>query len=720
MLSLSSFGGRVIPVNTSFRVGEFLIEPQLNNISNNGTSVHVEPKVMQVLTCLIASADEVVAKEQLIKIVWADTFVGDDVLTRAISELRKVFRDDSKEPRYIQTIPRTGYRLIATVGQNQTNVNASLPKTLPTATLQSRQIIWASILLLLLSMTIWVYFSRPRTSAARASMRVVPLTSYPGREDQGALSPDGNQIAFVWEGEKGDNADIYVKSISGDRPLRITTNPGIDLKPAWSPDGQRICFLRINPNDGKVGVFVTSALGSAPERFLFSLNQELGTISWSPDGKFIATSDAQPGSKATNIVLYSPETGEKRDLTTLPAQFWSDSIPAFSPDSKTVAFIRQNSPITGDIYIVSTNGGEPRRITFDNARYSFDSGIIGGLTWTSDGAELIFSSTRGGLPSLWRVAVAGGEPERLPVGGDNTYYPSVSLQGHRLSYTRVSGGTPIYRIDATNKPAQRAVATKFLSSTREDASPRYSPDGKRVAFQSDRSGNPEIWTCDSDGQNISQLTFFRKGVAGTAQWSPDGSQIAFDYRDSGMSDVYVVNVNGGVPRRVTTEDADDSVPSWSRDGKFLYFASNRTGPVEVWKTPVEGGQAVQLTKHGGFTAFESSDGRYFYFNKSAGCPGVWKMPVDGGDETLVLNQSGAGNWGQWSLADKGIYFIDYRPDGISVAFFNFVTQKTTRVVGLENVNAFVGGLTSSPDGKQILYTQQDPVSSDIMLVEDFH
>jgi len=174
-------------------------------------------------------------------------------------------------------------------------------------------------------------------------------------------------------------------------------------------------------------------------------------------------------------------------------QYWSDTTPAFSPDNKYVAFIRQNSPITGDIYVVPTIGGEPRRVTFDNARYSFDSGIIGGLAWTSDGTELIFSSTRGGIPSLWRVALTGGEPERLPVGGDNSYYPSVSLQGHRLSYTRVSGGTPIYRIEAATQPNQHPAATKFLSSTREDASPRYSPDGKRVAFQSDREGDLAIF-----------------------------------------------------------------------------------------------------------------------------------------------------------------------------------------------------------------------------------
>ena len=225
--------------------------------------------------------------------------------------------------------------------------------------------------------------------------------------------------------------------------------------------------------------------------------------------------------------------------------------------------------------------------------------------------------------------------------------------------------------------------------------------------------------CDSSGQDITQLTFFRKGVAGTAQWSPDGKQIAFDYRSSGMADVYVVNADGGVPRRVTAEDSDDSVPSWSRDGKYLYFASNRTGSLEVWKTPIEGGQAVQITKHGGFTAFESTDGRYLYYSKGAGCPGVWRMPAEGGEETLVVNEAAAGSWGQWTLADNGVYFIGFKPDGLSVDLFNFATQKTTRVVRLENVNEFIGGLATSPDGKDILYTQQDPVNSDIMLVEDF-
>ena len=389
-----------------FRVGEFFIEPQLNTITRDHQSTRLEPKVMQLLQRLSDTAGEVVSKEQLMQAVWTDTIVTDDVLTRAISELRKAFRDSSKEPRYIQTIPKSGYRLIAPVSYDPTKPDAeSENRQVGIGNRRARfwpaRLIVGVVILLVCAGAAWIYVSLESKRTARPTMRVVPVTSFPGREDQAALSPDGNQIAFVWGGEKGDNTDIYVKSINGDRPLRITSDPGIDLRPTWSPDAQRIAFVRFNPSDPGFKVFVASALGTAPERMLFSTNihDELATLSWSPDGRFIATAESSDKQRPSHIVLFSPETGENRNLTTPPDQYWADSTPAFSPDSKFVAFVRENTPITGDIYVVPTTGGEPRRVTFDNARHTF-SNTLGGVAWTADGKEIIFCSTRGGTPSL--------------------------------------------------------------------------------------------------------------------------------------------------------------------------------------------------------------------------------------------------------------------------------------------------------------------------------
>ena len=602
-----------------------------------------------------------------------------------------------------------------------------LVKGLPTAYLSSthrRRLVYTGVSLAIFAVIaagLYYMFSRTTKGTVSTSMKVVPFTSLSGREDQPAFSPDGNQIAFVWGGEKGDNPDIYVKSVGGEKPLRLTFDPAVDISPAWSPDGQRIAFVRVVPSEKSFTVFVTSALGTSPERKLLSIIRKPSTVAWSPDGKFIAFSDATSSRERPCIVLFSPENGEKQNLTSPPVQFWADTYPAFSPDGKSLAFIRENTPVSGDIYVVPVTGGEPRRVTYDNAQHDFNSGILGGLAWTDDGREIIFSSTRGGMAGLWRVPVSSGDPQRLAPGGDNTYYPTVSRQGHRLAYMQVFGGTPIYRIEMPNSTVRAALATKLIASTQTDSSPQYSPDGKRIVFGSNRSGNPEIWVCDSDGQNHSRLTSFGKGYAGTPRWSPDGKQIAFDFRATGDADVYVLSMEGGVPRRMTTEASDDSVPSWSRDGRWIYFESNRDGDQQVWKVPSEGGAAVQVTKQGGSITFESADGKYLYYSKGRIAAGVWRAPVEGGEEILVLDEPGAGSWGQWTLADDGIYFINLKSKGgPAVGFYSFDKHEIRRIVGLEGVNEFVSGFTVSPDRRWILYSQQDPISSDIMLVESFY
>ena len=687
----------------TIRVGEFQIEPQLNTIIVDDKSTRVEPKVMQVLVCLIDRAGEVVSKEHLFRAVWGDTFVTDDVLTRSVSELRKAFGDDSKDPRYIQTISRKGYRLIAHVSDDSLNVSSNnLRDTLSnnSPTLVSgkasvrKWLVWAAGPLAVVLMVAWFYLGSRISERALPLMRVVPFTSFPGREDLAAFSPDGNQIAFVW-GEKDNKlVDIYVKSINGDRPLRLTFDPAIDVRPTWSSDGQKIAFVRINPSENTFAIFVVSVLGTSTERKLVSLTHDPGPIAWSPNGELIAFSDRASGEERSGIVLFSPETGEKRSLTSPPEHYWADSTPAFSPDSKTLAFVRENSAVAGDIFVVPVVGGEPTRVTRDNARHTFNSAVYGGLAWTSDGLAIIFSSTRGGTPSLWRVPLSGGEPERLTGSGDNTYYPTVSLRGSRLAYTQLHAGTSIYRIETAGSTRAPLSAIRLFESTRVDASPRYSPDGRLIAFDSDRSGNREIWMCDADGQRLSQLTFFGKGTASTPQWSPAGDQLVFDYHSTGDAQLYVLNVSGGVPRRVTTGSFDSGVASWSKDGSHIYFTSHRSGEQQVWKVPAAGGEAVQVTRRGGFTAFESADGAYIYYSKGAGYHGVWRVPVGGGEEKLILGveHPSAGVWGRWCLAKDGIYLFNPNARiGSCIEFFSFATQRLSQVGRLEGgKRIFVG------------------------------
>jgi Tol biopolymer transport system component/serine/threonine protein kinase len=548
------------------------------------------------------------------------------------------------------------------------------------------------------------------------SMRVIPFTSFPGREDQADFSPDGNQIAFVWAGEKNDNPDIYVKSISGERPLRITSDPAIDILPAWSPDGQKIAFVRIA--EGRFAVYTVPSLGNGAERRLLTLARHPGKISWSLDGKFIAVSDKDPGQQPSALFLFSTDTGEKHRLTSPPANISGDFCPTFSPDGQNLAFVRATSEITGDVYVMRAAGGEVKRLTTDSRLRFYDQGVIGGLAWTGDSQTVVYTSEAGGAPSLWKVSIFGGTPERLPVGGVDTFYPSTARNGNRLAFTQIHGGRPVYQIEVASSAASTTSPVKLIASTRSNYTPQFSPDGRKIAFESDRTGTHEIWICDSDGTNPIQLTNFGGPNAGSPRWSPDGKQIVFDVHTSNIGHIYVVSIEGGIAQRVTTDTLDEGLPTWSRDGEWIYFCSNRSGDQQLWKLSVPGGQPMQVTKHGGFTSFESADGKFLYYSK--GPLGVWRTPVDGGEESLILDTPNAGGWGGWAAVDDGIYFINTQVKAeYGIDFFSFATRRTKRITIMENVNEFVSGLAISSDRQRILYTQQETLAADIMLVENF-
>ncbi|HEX2344086.1 MAG TPA: protein kinase [Vicinamibacterales bacterium] len=563
----------------------------------------------------------------------------------------------------------------------------------------------------------WLYVSRAESDAPKPPMHTSPLTSFPGQESAPTFSPDGNQVAFVWDGEKRDNEDIYVKLIGAGTPLRLTTSPASDRNPAWSPDGRYIAFIRVS--EAESGLFLVPALGG-PERKIDSPLWEdrwdafrIAGLSWSPDGKFLALSDRSAPQDPASLFVLSVDRLEKRKLTASPADSLGDFAPAISPDGRTVAFYRFTVGAGGDIYLVPFAGGEPRRLTFEDV-------WIERLAWTPDGRELVFSSGVQPTSRLWRVSASGGEPERLPVGGDNAAQPAMSSQGNRLTYVERSVDVNIWQLDIPNAAQAVTSSKKLIASTRYESAPQVSRDGRRIVFDSDRSGSLEIWVCDANGFNLHQLTTFGGAHTGTPRWSPDSRRIAFDSISEGHPDIHIIDANGGVPRRLTTEQSDDVVPSWSTDGRWIYFASNRTGRWEVWKVPAEGGEAVQVTKQGGFAAFESPDGRSVYYAKGLDVGGLWRVPVNGDEEAPVLEFPQAGYWGYWAPADTGIYFVNTTAKPHALVFIDLATRRIRHVASLEQApQPYVSGLAVSPDGRSILYVQQDHKNSDIVLVENF-
>jgi Tol biopolymer transport system component len=442
--------------------------------------------------------------------------------------------------------------------------------------------------------------------AAAAPLRTVPFTSFRGVEASPSFCPDGSLIAFAWNPREDDDFRIFVKPIGDDPPRQLTEGPGSDLFPSWSPDGRSIAFTRMAGE--RSALFIIPSLGG-PEREVLSTARREGAwrcecaARWSPDGHSLVF--VAPLGDSCQLQVLSLDTFERRALTspTLPL---FDALPAFSPDGRTVAFVRYRNVSLGDIYLIPAEGGAPTRLTHDDAR------LWGSFAWTPDGKSIVFAGNRAGSDALWQLKLAGGQPERLPVGGERAADPTVDASGRRLAYVVFHEDSELYALDLT-RPDD--APTRVAPSSRFDHMPQFSPDGRRIAFASARGGvAPDIWVANENGSNPVRLTFFDR-FSSTPRWSPDGQWIVFDSAAHGSFDIFIVRAVGGAPRQLTTDPADDAIPSWSRDGHWIYFESARTGSPQMWRMPAEGGAATQLTKEGGFGGFESADGRYVYYSK---------------------------------------------------------------------------------------------------------
>jgi eukaryotic-like serine/threonine-protein kinase len=558
----------------------------------------------------------------------------------------------------------------------------------------------------------WFYASQ-NSKGGQSHANVVPFTSSPGQKSDPVFSPGGNEIAYTWKGENDDNSDIYVKLIGAGGPLRLTSSPAEEYCPAWSPDGRYIAFMRDGPS-GDRAYYLIPALGGAERKIGEAYGQRQlyeECLDWSRDGKYLLVADRMaPEDARSSILLLSVEDGQRRVLVSQPDLYVAN--PIGSPDGTAVAYVQGAGFVAGDIYVAPVSGGPPRRVTADGRS-------LNGLAWTADGKEIVFASNRGGLWRLWRVSTSGGRPELVNGVGEGAGAPTISPRGDRLAYVQARADANLWRTEGPASKGRRAAPEKVIASSRQDWEGVFSPDGKRIAFGSDRSGSVEIWICNSDGSNQAQLTSLTAADAGSSSWSPDGKTIAFDARLEGHGDIFVINADGGSPRRLTTEPVENNVPTWSRDGKWIYFSSNRTGSWQIWKVPAVGGSAIQVTSFGGFRAEESADAKFLYVWVE-GDGGTIRRMRPSGEETTTRILQGVSAFAWWRIAPDGIYFVDGSTTPARVRFFHLATKRVTTITTLDLGYSHPAlGFDVSPDGQWILFKRVDQVASDIMVVENF-
>ena len=548
---------------------------------------------------------------------------------------------------------------------------------------------------------------RKNTSISRPSG--TRLTSYKYIEAYPALSADGSRLAFTWN-QNRDNYDIYYKLIGEEGHTQLTSDPALEISATWSHDGNYIAFFRYGENGGiyRKSISGDREIKVADISQIMSHPDMTPRVDWSPDGKWLVYNDYDTLQLTSCIFRLHLDSGEREQITYSEPGLVGDMNAKFSPDGKWVAFDRAYGHRIRELFLLNLNNGDTKQLTFDKKQ-------IDDLAWMPDGKNIVFISNREGIPSLWRVSVHGGQPQRLDIGVDDVFTISIARNAHRLVYARTKFSTDIWQAEI---PGDSGIIKphRLITSDYVDYFPMYSPDDQKIAFNSDRSGIDEIYVCNRDGSNPVRITT-SKIHSGVPRWSPSGDYIIYESRPKGNSDVLKIDAFGAAPPiNLTDHPADDRVPTWSRDGQHIYFYSKHSEKYQIYKMPAAGGEPVQITRDGGNMGFESFDGSCFYFKKFDDMrEWIYRIELRTQEESVVIDE--CVSTFRWSVEKAGIYYIAADNDKNHV--LKLYHEDTGQIEKLGTFENFYNFWDVSNDGIHILLWCGEGHSGDIYMVDNF-
>jgi Tol biopolymer transport system component/DNA-binding winged helix-turn-helix (wHTH) protein len=622
------------------------------SVRKNGQNVTLTPRAFDVLAVLLRNSGRVVEKQELFDHVWKATFVSDNALTKIVKEIRHALEDSAETPRYIETVPKRGYRFIADVQEvapetqaGKDEPAASVSRVVPAN--RTRLIIYAGLIVAIL---LGVGFALKRWTNRPASG--LKMTLIPGTEHTVGfgISPDGQYLAHVVAGG-GKQTLVTMHLASHSQVQLMSTDKAAIVGPVFTPDGNYIYFTELG-NDGASDLYKIPFLGGAESRKV--LANVVGRISFAPDGKRFAFVRKAGG--GTALMLANADGSGETQLAARQAPR-SFAEMAWSPDGKVIACM------WGGLVAVNSVTGEEKPFT------TMTWAGADGMDWLADGSGLLMGAFETGpAPTqIWVVPYPAGEPYKITADLNNYGSVTVSRDGKTALAGQFATVTSLWLVTpAESQPAKPITTDKHhLFSVVS-----WTHDG-RLLFGSSAGGNRDVWIMNADGSGAKQLTA-NTGVSGMPTATADNRHIVFvsNREQDGVFHVWRMNLDGTQPVRLTNGKGELK-PRVARDGKWVVYTA---GPEDtrqlqnsIWKVPLEGGEPVQIVANPSHNADVSPDGKFIacWYKTDKD----WKIavvPMDGGPPVKLLDVQYNGSPLRWT------------PDG------NAVSYRTT-VDGVSNV-----------------------------------
>lgn len=487
------------------------------------------------------------------------------------------------------------------------------------------------------------------------------ITRGQGHDWSPRFSPDGTRIAFV--SDRSGNRDIWVVPAAGGDPMQMTQDPAADVDPEWSPDGGRIAFA----SDRGGPLFLYQMFVS--DRQVFMLTAGTGQDrrpAWSPDGRWIAFQSTRDG--RAHVWLIPPEGGEARRLTRNDAR--EESWPLWMPGSDTLIIESGTPGKPGRLRMVpldSAQGG-PAVLKIPPLPGSKPGQGMPAPSLSRDGRRLLFVGT--GESAIEVLPITGGRPATVVSSVGRVRHPSWDKEGRRLMLSSDMGGV----WDIWMAGVASGSLARVTGDDRREANPQWSTNGGEVAYELSGPAGTSIHVKDPKSKKEIRFSNSAEGVVRDTDpaWSPDGRTIAFVSDRAGSLDIYVAPAGGGEPRRVTSLPGSETHPAWSPDGEWIAYAGDSGQGPEIWKVPVAGGEPIRLTRlKEGFTGDKqpawSPSGTWLAFVRElaqpSGAADLYIIPPGGGRPFPFRRGSGARILEPaWSPDGKHLAYSISQPD----------------------------------------------------------
>jgi Tol biopolymer transport system component/DNA-binding winged helix-turn-helix (wHTH) protein len=731
------------PDEQVIRFDRYQLDLRSGEILKEGRKVRLQAQPFQLLVLLLRNPGRVVSREDVRRELWpGDTFVDfDHGLASAVNKIREALCDSADKPRFIETLPRRGYRFIGKLEPDPpTEIRPRLEEVVspdskasasPTdagtwtrRASSTRAWVLGVALVLLgagLAVAVVLLFGLKKPELTVQEWKASQFTSYPGVVNAPAFSPDGSRIAFGLDRDNRALSDLYVKALGGEALLQLTHHPAKWISSAWSPDGTQIALMRIGLASGEdTGLYLVPALGGPEQKLLATHTPyELAApISWSPDGKWIAYSDQPVGANGNRVYLFSTESRESHLFFHDPACTHEQNL-TFSNDGKHVAWICVKKLDETDL-LVGDPAGQSRRVVKTVQL------LASGMSWAPDDSKIIMAQQGPLYSEIYEVSLKDGNMTRSPAAAGQLYanWPNVSAKTGAVAWCAWGYHMDLLRADLKNldKPLE-----PILKSSRSENRASYSPDGKHIVFSSDRSGKWSIWLGDADEKNLTQIS--RGRDSGSPQWSPDSRRVVYGENEEGTHSIYVVEVDERVPHKLLTATRDAESPFWSHDGQWIYFRDQSSSLHKFWRCSLDCDKNETLVREGpgaftsvqwrGLAVQESEDGKYWYYTRQADGDKTLRLfrekMINGQleQDEQITEIPKLGGYQSFYATKDGVYFVAV--DDETLFYFDFSTRKTKQLLKTPRTMGF--GFTVSNDRRYALLSQWGDYHQDIMLAE---